>query len=54
MILSPGSLNGSSNFYIFRDFNRDYHLQVYSPTTEHKRRSFSLYRINGAGCHIRI
>lgn len=53
MILSPGSLaggweslDGSPDFYIC--------LLAYSLDAEYGRGSFSLYRIDGEGCHIRI
>jgi len=63
MILSPGSLaggweslDGSPDFYIFRDSSGDYRLLAYSLDAEYGRGSFSLYRIDGdgEGCHIRI
>ena len=62
MILSPGSLvggweslDGSPDFYIFRDSSGDYRLLAYSLDAEYGRGSFSLYRIDGdgEGCHIR-
>ena len=60
MILSPGSLaggweslDGSPDFYIFRDSSGDYRLLAYSLDAEYGRGSFSLYRIDGEGCpHI--
>mgnify|MGYP000582807785 CR=1 FL=1 len=62
MILSPGSLaggweslDGSPDFYIFRDSSGDYRLLAYSLDAEYGRGSFSLYRIDGDGrMHIRI
>lgn len=63
MILSPDSLaggweslDGSPDFYIFRDSSGDYRLLAYSLDAEYGRGSFSLYRIDGdgEGCHIRI
>ena len=63
MILSLGSLvggweslDGSPDFYIFRDSSGDYRLLAYSLDAEYGRGSFSLYRIDGdgEGCHIRI
>ena len=75
MILSPDSLaggweslDGSPDFYIFRDSSGDYRLlaysldaeygrgsfSLYSLDAEYGRGSFSLYRIDGEGCHIRI
>ena len=54
MILSPGSLaggweslDGSPDFYIFRDSSGDYRLLAYSLDAEYGRGSFSLYRIDG-------
>ena len=56
MILSPGSLaggweslDGSPDFYIFRDSSGDYRLLAYSLDAEYGRGSFSLYRIDGGG-----
>ena len=56
MILSPGSLvggweslDGSPDFYIFRDSSGDYRLLAYSLDAEYGRGSFSLYRIDGDG-----
>lgn len=56
MILSPGSLaggweslDGSPDFYIFRDSSGDYRLLAYSRDAEYGRGSFSLYRIDGDG-----
>ena len=61
MILSPDSLaggrdslDGSPDFYIFRDSSGDYRLLAYRLDAEYGRGSFSLYRIDGDGCHIRI
>ena len=56
MILSPDSLaggweslDGSPDFYIFRDSSGDYRLLAYSLDAEYGRGSFSLYRIDGDG-----
>ncbi len=63
MILSPDSLaggrdslDGSPDFYIFRDSSGDNGLLAYSLDAEYGRGSFSLYRIDGdgEGCHICI
>lgn len=63
MILSPDSLaggweslDGSPDFYIFRDSSGDYRLLAYSLDAEYGRGSFSLYRIDGdgEGCHISV